>query len=107
MIVRDGQKLVSGKKRRLAGSEVSENHPALLLAGIRRMSNRVSICASPGLSRLIDDIAAFIVKPAMIDAAQAPVLHPAVTQIGAAVRAVKADETRLALVVAKHDQILA
>jgi len=43
----------------------------------------------------------------MIEAAQPPILDPAVTQIGAAMRTVEAEQAWPAALVAKQDQLLA
>jgi hypothetical protein len=96
-----GEKLVVGKKRRTAGTQVGEDHTRGLAKRIGGMANLIFMLASPGFAWLVQTAAADIVEPSMIDAPETAVLQAAVAQIGAAVRAVEAKEPGLSGFIAK------
>ncbi len=67
----------------------------------------VAELAALGLGRLVDAFALDVEQPAVIEAAQAAVLDPAVGQVGAAVGTMQADQAQTILVVTKQHQVLA
>src|ERR1051325_11603713 len=71
------------------------------------MADAVSVFAAIGLARLLETAAVNVVEPAVVAATQPAVLDAAVAQIGAAVRAVNAQETRPPLIVAKQRELFA
>ena len=58
-------------------------------------------------ARLVENLAAHVVKPAVINAAQPAVFQPAVAQIRAAVTAMAIERADSTLLIAKDDQLLA
>ncbi|HYJ17934.1 MAG TPA: hypothetical protein VEW72_02045 [Burkholderiales bacterium] len=60
-----------------------------------------------GFRRLLEALAVPVEQPAVIKAAQAAVLHPPVGQVGAAMRAELADESKLTVVGSEQDEIFA
>src|SRR4051812_46007881 len=63
--------------------------------------------AAGWLARLLEATAADVVEPAVIDAAEAAILQPAVAQVRSAMRAVQADQARPSLIVPEQNQVLA
>ena len=59
------------------------------------------------LARLLEAAAVHVVKPAVVNAADAAILEAAVAQVGAPVRAMDAEQAGLTLVVPKEDQVFA
>src|SRR5258706_14576384 len=101
------EKFIIRQERRLARSDVGNNNPARFLAGISAMPNVLFVGAAAGLAGLIDDAAADVVEPAVVQTTQVTVFDAAISQVGAAVRAMQADQTGPALIVTKQDQVLA
>ena len=71
------------------------------------MTNLVFVRAAARFAGLIEDSAADIVKPAVIEATQPAVFDASVTQVGAPMRAMQPDQTQPALIVAKQHQFFA
>src|ERR1051326_8746298 len=71
------------------------------------MPDAVAVLAAVGLAGLLEASAFNIVKPAVVEAAEPAVFDPAVAQVGAAVRAMQAQQTRPTLIVAEQRQLLA
>jgi len=84
---RYGKKLIIRQQRRLARPQVGENDAAGFLAGISAMVDFLFVDATPGLARLIEDPATYIVEPAVIQTSQTAVFDSAIAQIGAPMRA--------------------
>jgi hypothetical protein len=103
MTVRNGKNLVVGKERRLSGTHVSKDDPADLLQRESGMANRVLMFAASRFSGLLQTTTVNVVEPAVIDAAEASVLHPPIAQVCPAVRAMETQEPGPSLVVAKKD----
>jgi hypothetical protein len=75
----------------------------MLLTGIRRLADRIAVFSSRDFTRLVETAAANIEKPAMIDASKSAVLESAVTQIGAPVRSMDIQKSRLAAWLAEQN----
>src|SRR6185312_4024802 len=67
----------------------------------------VAVKPALGFAGLLEAASLNVEKPAVIDAAQPAILDAPVTEIGAAMRALQAEQTKAALVVAEQHQILA
>ena len=81
--------LVGGKQRRFAGSEVGENDAGVLFARIGRLVHFLAESLFRRFARLFETTAVSIIKPSMIEAAQAAVFYPAIAQVCAPMRAVE------------------
>src|SRR5262249_50153951 len=81
--------------------------PAASWAGKAELASAALEGAPRRLARLLEAAAGHVVQPAVVHAAQAAVLEPAVAEIGAAVRAVPREQPRAALLVAEQDEVLA
>src|ERR1019366_1594210 len=90
---RRGEKLVARKQGWLALAHIGEQKAGALGKRIGQLPNLVLVAALRRLCRLLQAATVDVVKPAMIEAAQPTILDPAVTEIGAAVRAVKTQQT--------------
>ncbi len=99
--------IVGRKRRRLAGAQIGEDDAVPLPAGIGRLPDLGVEAAVGRLGRLFQAIAADVVKPAVKGAAQAAVLEPPETQIGAPVPAVAVEQPVGARLVPEQDQIFA
>src|ERR1700752_4612961 len=108
MIEGHGEIAVVGNQRRFAGSHISEDDSGALFDRIGLLTNRFAeTFTAVHFSRHVDDLAVYVVEPAMIDAAQAAVFESAVAQVRAAVRAVQIDEPKLSLFIAKQHELFA
>jgi hypothetical protein len=90
LLGRDPKKFVGGQQRRLAGPEVGEHQATRLLAGVGALPHPLAERAASRLARLFQAAALHIEQPAMVKAAQPPILQAPVTQISTAVRAITA-----------------
>ena len=91
MAGRREKRFVPGKKRRLARSHVAEDNSGALLAGIGRMVHFLAKPFARRLAGLFEAITVSVVKPAVVETAQATVLDPSITQVGASMRAMQAE----------------
>src|SRR6187455_3420235 len=73
LLCRHVKKLIVRQQRRLARSHIGENHTGGLSAGMRPMLDLMSVCASAWLAGLLDDPAANIIEPAVINTPEAAV----------------------------------
>ncbi len=95
------------KRRRLARAEISPQDAALLDHRIGFLFDVGAEIAAVRLGRRLQALAGDIEQPAVEGTAQAAVLKPPIGQIGAAMRAVPADQPVAALVVLEDDKVLA
>src|SRR5258706_10501725 len=95
------QRFVIRKQRRLAWSHVRENNPGAFLAWVGGVAHLFAKAPVGWFAGLFDAAALTVEQPAVIQAAQAAGFDAAVTQVGAAVRAVSAEQTPLAVGAAK------
>ena len=93
--------------RALARSEIRPHDLAELAGGVGLDGDRLVIAGSGRHVRQVDALAVHVVLPAVIDAADTAVFVAAEEQVGAAVRAVRLDQSDPAFRVAKGDQIFA
>src|SRR5512141_530289 len=107
MAGRRRQRLVVGQQRRLARSHIRKDNPGTLLTWIGGLANLLAKTPVRRLAGLLDAAALTVKQPAMVQAAQAAVFDAAVTQIGAPMGAVLADQAELAVGVPEQDQIFA
>ena len=82
------ERLVGGKKRRFAGSHVGENDPGVLFARIGGLVHFLAESLFRRFARLFETTAMSIIKPSMVEAAQAAVFYAAIAQVCAPMRAV-------------------
>src|SRR5262245_41524654 len=104
---RHREKLVVRRQRRFARTHVGQNHAADFPARIGEMADRILMLTAAGLSRLLQTASCDIIKPTVIKAPEASILHSAVAEIRAPVRAVEPQKSRRPLIVTEQDQFLA
>jgi len=97
----DLMNLDSRQQRRLARTHVGEYDPANFVTRISQVADFLPVGAASGLPRLLEYSAAHIVEPAVIQASEPAVFDSAVAQIGAAMRAMQADQADPSLIVAE------
>ena len=107
VLLRRGEELVARQQRRLALAHIGEHHAGALDDRIGGVPDLVLVAALRRLRRLLQTAAGDVEKPAMIEAAQPAILDPAVAEIGAAMRAVEAEQAGAAAIVAEQHQLLA
>ncbi len=95
------------KCRRLAVAEIGPQDAALLHHRIGLLLDVGAEVAVVGLRRRLQALAVDVEQPAVKRAAQAAVFQPAVSEIGAAMRAVPADQSVAALLVLEDDEVFA
>ena len=101
------EELVVGQERRLVRAQIREDHAAALDARVGEMTHFVFVRALRRLGRHLEHAARDVEEPAVVEAAQAAVFDSAVAEIGAAMRAQKAEQSRPAGIVAEENEILA
>src|SRR5579862_8422418 len=81
MVRRQGDPGIIGKRRHLLpGAHVGPDNPIYLAAGVRRVLDMVLYHALGRLGRRLQDVAFHVIKPAMIDTADAAVLRTSIEQ---------------------------
>src|SRR5581483_8588110 len=95
------------KGRRFARAEISPKDAALLDHRVGLLFDVGAEVAGVGLGRRLQALAGDVEQPAVKGAAQAAILESPVREIGAAVRAVPADQAIAAFVVLEGDEVLA
>ena len=128
IVVGDVEELVTREEGRLTGSHVGEDRAAVLLAWVGELvdalvkrpalsalrtprpdssghSESLSKGAPLRLPRLLEAVPLDVVQPAVVDATEPAILQAAIAQIGAAMRAVDAQQSRPALLVAEENKI--
>src|SRR5215471_2332782 len=99
------QKFIIWQKRRLARSNISQDNAAQFMTWERRLAIIVTVLAAIRFARLFENLTIHVVKPAVIDAAQAAVFQSAIAQIHAAMAAVTIEHADPSLLVAKDNQL--
>ena len=95
------------KRRRLARTEISEQNAALLHDRIGFLLDVGAQVAVVGLRRRLQAFAVHVEQPAVKRAAQSAVFQAPVSEIGAAMRTVTADQAVASFVVLERDEVLA
>ena len=95
------------KRRRLAGAEIGPQDAALLDHRIGFLLDVGAQIAVVGLGRRLQAFAVDVEQPAVKRAAQPAVFEPPVSEIGAAMRTMAADQPVAPLVVLEGDEVLA
>jgi hypothetical protein len=88
-------------------THVREDQPVALLHRIPRLPHALALAAAIGLARLLETVALHVEEPAVIAAADAARLHPAVVQAGAAMRAAGDDEPGASFTVTEQHEVFA
>src|SRR5262245_63425830 len=84
-----------GNAWRLPGSHIGQDQPAGFVTRIGRVTDLVLVVAARRFAGLLETAPVTRHQPAVVDAAEAALIEPSVTQIDASVRAIAADQPRL------------
>ncbi len=100
---------ISWQRRRIffVGAHISEDKPAQLPHGIRKVLYLFVILAVSRLPGLFQAIARYVEEPRVIGTANAALLDVAIFKRGAAVRTMEADKPNLSVQVAEQNQLFA
>ena len=101
------EQIVVGQQGGGFGADVGKNKSGDFLRLIGRMLHALGESAVGGFSGLLQTLAAGVVKPTMVTAANASVFHPAEFQRCAAMRAMQRQQTELVVAVPKKHKIFA
>jgi hypothetical protein len=98
---------MAGQKRRRFGAEISKDNPRKLLDFISGLTNAFFKTALGGLAGHLQDPTAYVVKPAVVAAAQAAILDMAELQRSASMQAPELKQAYPADIIAKKNEIFA
>ena len=107
LLLGNREELVGGQQRWLAATEVREHEPGSFETRVREMADLVLERAAVGFGGLLEAPAADVEEPPVVEAPEATVLDPPVAQVGAAMRAVPAEEAHLPGLVTEQHEVLA
>jgi hypothetical protein len=96
-----------GDAGRLSGAHVGQDQPAGFVTRIGGVTDLILVVARRWLARLLEATPIAGDQPAVVDATQAALVEPTVTQIDAAVRAITANQPRPAARVPEQNQVFA
>jgi hypothetical protein len=86
---RNCEEFVVRQQRRVSRTHVSENHTARFKARISEMADFIPLSPSARLTRLLQNLAANIVKPPVIKTSKPAIFDPAIAEIRAAMGTMK------------------
>ena len=97
-----------GQKRLFVWRPHIGPHQAIaLLQGIPGLNDAIAAASTVGFAGLLEAAAFHVEQPAVIAAADAVLLDPAVVERGAAMGAARMQQARAALAIAEDDEVLA